>query len=551
MHHGYMAHFHVKKKNGRPYLYVREIARVQGKPKVINQVYIGSPERVAELASGQAVLPDLASLKVEEFGALWAAELMDQGMDLATLIDQVVPASDREDGPSVGQYFLYAVLNRMVDAQSKNKLADWYNHSAIQHIRPVDVDALTSQRYWDKWDRVSAQQLAQIAQSFFDRLWQAEGVIAEGLLFDTTNYYTFMASDTDSELAQRGHNKAGRHQLRQVGLALLVDRDSRLPLFYHLYPGNLHDSREFGAVLQQMLSQVAAHSATKQQLTVVIDKGMNSEENYAWIDEQRCLHFVTTYSSYFASELASTPLERFAPVDTAKNRRLLAEGNGEDRLLAFRTIDDYWGKQRAVVVTHNPVTARKQTYTLDAKLDALREELLVMRTKVNQGALQWRDPQVVMERYLRCCEHLHIPSDLYTMQLEPEAGHLRMTFQRDHYRIGQRRASFGRNIIVTDHTDWTTSEIVQTNLERYKVEQAFRQSNDPDLVSTMPLRHWTDSKIRCHLFTCVVAMAYLRRLERRLEAAGVKRALIVVLRICSLPWPSAPAPPSRELMVGA
>ena len=45
-----MAHFHVKKKKGRLYLYVREIARVDGKPKVVSQVYLGSPERVAGLA---------------------------------------------------------------------------------------------------------------------------------------------------------------------------------------------------------------------------------------------------------------------------------------------------------------------------------------------------------------------------------------------------------------------------------------------------------------------------------------------------------------------
>jgi hypothetical protein len=37
----------------------------------------------------------------------------------------------------------------------------------------------------------------------------------------------------------------------------------------------------------------------------------------------------------------------------------------------------------------------------------------------------------------------------------------------------------------------------------------------------MRFRHWTDSKIRCHLFTCVVAMTYLRRLELNLKASGV------------------------------
>jgi hypothetical protein len=44
-----MAHFHIKKKKGRPYLYVREIARVGGKPKVISQVYLGSRKRSQRL----------------------------------------------------------------------------------------------------------------------------------------------------------------------------------------------------------------------------------------------------------------------------------------------------------------------------------------------------------------------------------------------------------------------------------------------------------------------------------------------------------------------
>ena len=84
------------------------------------------------------------------------------------------------------------------------------------------------------------------------------------------------------------------------------------------------------------------------------------------------------------------------------------------------------------------------------------------------------------------------------------------------------RASFGRNIIITDNTDWSTAEIVQTSLDRWIVEDAFRSSKDDDLVSIRPVRHWTDSKIRCHLFTCAVALTYLRRLEIRLRKCGLE-----------------------------
>ncbi len=40
-----------------------------------------------------------------------------------------------------------------------------------------------------------------------------------------------------------------------------------------------------------------------------------------------------------------------------------------------------------------------------------------------------------------------------------------------------------------------------------------------------PVRHWTDSKIRCHLFTCVAAVTYLRRIELKMAAAGHKRSI--------------------------
>jgi transposase len=516
-----MAHFHIKKKKGRPYLYVREIARVHGKPKVVSQSYIGSPARVLSLATGQG--QETLQLKVEEFGALWLAQQLSMDIDLCTMVDSVIPPGDREKGPTIGEYFLYCVWNRMVEAVSKNKLAKWYKRTAIQHIRPVDINELTSKRYWEKWNRVTEASLREIARAFFARLWEVESPSADCLLFDTTNYYTFMASKTESELARRGKNKASRHHLRQIGLGLLVARDSRLPLYYTVYPGNIHDSKQFEAIMDEMFGIVCGLHNTKERLTVVIDKGMNSEDNYAWIDEHSRIHFVTTYSTYFAQELATTPLERFEPVDIPKNLRLVEEGMPEERLLAYRTSGEYWGKQRTVVVTYNPATARKKSYTFQSKLETMRQELLVMRAKVKEKAPHWRKPDVIQERYLRLCERLHISSELFILQFHQSDDGLSMSFRKNPYNVSRKQAMFGKNIIITDNTDWTTREIVEASLDRWQVENRFRLSNDDDLVATMPIRHWTDSKIRCHLFSCVIALAYLRRLELKLAAGGIKR----------------------------
>ena len=86
---------------------------------------------------------------------------------------------------------------------------------------------------------------------------------------------------------------------------------------------------------------------------------MNSEENITLIDSAPKVHFITTYSPYYAQDLIRIKLSEFLSVETARNRELSRIGKEEDRLIAWRTSGEYWGKQRTVIVTHNPRTAAK------------------------------------------------------------------------------------------------------------------------------------------------------------------------------------------------
>jgi len=522
-----MAHIHKKVKKGRPYYYVREIARVDGKPKVINQVYLGSPERILEMAQGGNAMPK--KIQAQSFGALWLANLLEKEIDLAGLIDGIV-AEKKDKAPSVGEYFLYAVYNRMIQACSKRAMPGWYKPTAIQHIRPVQVEELNSQMFWQKWDQVEEQQLQQFAKGFLRRISEAEPSSSECFMFDTTNYYTFMASDTESELAQRGKNKEGRNWLRQVGVALLVSRDKRIPLYYREYEGNRHDSKVFPQVMEDMLSAMRDSVGKDAALTVVFDKGMNSEDNITAIDTRENINFITTYSTYFAEHLVHVGLDKFAVVDTAKNRKLTREGKEDDRLLAWRTQGEYWGKERTVVMTYNPLTATKQRYGFEKKMLRLQDSLFEFQSKVNSQAPYWRKQSVVLKRYEDICSELHIPSDLYKVEFYFNNKRLRMNFRKNHYRIGRYIDRFGKNILITDITEWTTDEIVQASLDRWTVEDGFRLTKDERQVALRPIRHWTDSKIRCHIFTCIAALALLRVLELRLRKAGVEMTAKAAMR---------------------
>ena len=512
-----MAHIHKKIKKGRPYYYIRETARVNGKPKVINQVYLGSIERILTMAAGGQA--SLARIQVQEFGALWLANIIEQEVGLVEIIDSIVPKKDKETGPSIGEYFLYAAFNRMVDACSKRAMPEWYKATAIQHIRPVDIDSLDSDRFWKKWNRVDEEAVRFIAEKFLNKVAEIEPPASDCFLFDTTNYYTYMASDTDSELAVRGKNKEGKDWLRQVGLALLVAKDTRLPLFYREYEGNRHDAKLFARVLDEVLAVMRKHC--QGEVTVVFDKGMNAEENISTIDAMERVHFVTTYSTYLAEDFIHVPRERFSFVDTPKNRILAAQGQDDDMLVAWRTAGVFWGKERTIVVTYNPLTATKQRYAFERRLLKLQAALYEIRTKVRNAAAGWRRQEKIVERYHAVCDELHLPQGLYDLSFERESGQLNMGFRKNYYQIDRHIDRFGKNLIITDHKEWNTNEIVQASLDRSIVEQSFRQTKDDDLVAMLPIRHFTDDKIRCHILSCIVALCYLRLIENRLHRAGL------------------------------
>ena len=508
-----MAHLHKKMKKGRPYYYIREIQRVGGKPKVVSQIYLGSVDTIAKRIQQAEQARTPLRLESRSFGALFLALQLEKTLDTIGLIDRIVPRARKEKGPTIGEYFFYAWANRLISPRSKRALCQWYRHTAIQQIRPVALEELTSQRYWEKWDRVRAEDVEKIGQEFFAKVWELQPLPPECLLFDTTNYYTFMSSQTDSELCERGHNKAGRHHLRQLGLALLVDRVTHLPLYHRVYEGNAHDSNLFRRTIDELFGVMCGFNQSKQRLTVIFDKGMNSEEAIRTIDDQTRIHFITTYSTYFVEELAGTDLGQFAPLDIAKNRRLLTDGNAADRMSALRTRMELWGQERTVVVTYNPRTARKKTYTMARKLETLRATLLEFRRNYREHRPHWRSVEAIQERYLRACEKLHIGSQYYQL----EFGDLRkapdMSFRKDHYQTAKAEALFGKNVIVTDNHDWTTEEIVQSSLDRYGIEKQFRASKSSHHVQVNPFYHWTDSKIRCQLLTCVIALTVLRLIE--------------------------------------
>src|SRR6266446_462630 len=102
-----------KWKKNKPYLYWVRSARVQGKPRIVEQIYLGPRERVLEQLRTQGAVapppgaaPPLRTVQTREFGASTLFYALAQDLGLIDLINAHVPPAParRRTSLSVGHY---------------------------------------------------------------------------------------------------------------------------------------------------------------------------------------------------------------------------------------------------------------------------------------------------------------------------------------------------------------------------------------------------------------------------------------------------------------
>ena len=174
---------------GKPYYYLRECQRVNGKPKIVSTIYLGPPQSILD----RLLRPEPAQVALYEFGASAAVFAMAQALEVVATIDQHVPKRGSQR-PSVGQYLLVAALNRSIAPCSKAQIADWYQKTALRRLLPLSSGQLTSQRFWDNMERVKPKQITAIERDLAATAVSRFGLDLRCLLFDATNFFTFLDS---------------------------------------------------------------------------------------------------------------------------------------------------------------------------------------------------------------------------------------------------------------------------------------------------------------------------------------------------------------------
>ncbi len=267
-----------KRKKGKTYWYAVECQRVNGKPRIVWQKYLGRAEDILR-ATQQATAPEPQEVRLRQFGAVAAMLNVAEPLGVVGIIDRHVPK--RKQGASIGQYMLLAAINRGCDPKSKLQIGEWYEQTILCRLWKLPASTFTSQRFWDAMDAISEEAIVAIERDLVQALLRTTQLDLRAILYDTTHFATFIHALNDrNTIAQRGHAKKKRHDLRLVGLALVVTKTFGIPLFHEAYAGNVTDTTQFGSLTLQLAERYRQLADTCENLTLVFDKGNNSENNF-------------------------------------------------------------------------------------------------------------------------------------------------------------------------------------------------------------------------------------------------------------------------------
>ena len=492
-----MAFIQARTSRGKKYWSIVECRRVNGKPRTFILEYLGTAATLLKRLQGDAG----CSIKSYSHGDTAALINSAIELDIVNIINKHVPPNKKNkrperDGLTVGASFLLGAIGRACHPTSKLGWYDWCKETSLEYSIKASFKKLNSQHFWDQMNTLPVESVEAIEEEIVSKLLDKHETKLDCLFFDTTNFFTFIDSANEHcDLPQRGRNKQKRFDLRQIGLALLVSKNEQFPLFYKTYRGNKNDVTTFKENCRKLIDRLRKVTRELADVTLVFDKGNNSKDNFAQLNqEEGCYYVAGLVSSYF-KDLIRAANKNFSDITI--------EG---ETLPAYRIKTQIWGYEQTCVITVSEQLLEGQIRGIEQHLEKKYKSLNVFKQQLeNPNARKKFNREEIEERLQNIIRGQFIEEILKYDFISLENGRVSFTYFIDSDAFTTlKKEVLGRQIAVTNRHDWSNEEILLAYRGQSKVEYAFRTMKNPYHMAIRPQYHWTDQKIEAHFLMCII-----------------------------------------------
>ncbi len=496
-----MAFIETKIIRGRPYYYLVKMGRVNGQPRKVKTVYLGTGETLLARLNERAAPTEALRLKSYPFGKAAALLRTATELNFVETVDHYCRKRS-SGGLTVGQHLLLAILARAHEPWSKAATGRWFDRECFLKFRWSPSHPVNAYNLLGNLRRLAEVPVQRRIEEAFTRTLVQRGLRPSTLFWDVTNHSNF--GEEGENLPRPGHAKDHRYDLNLVSTGLVVTED-HVPLLHETLPGNCDEYDVFSQAVDALTVRLTRLEMEPSEMILVMDRGANSTENLAKAVD--LMHVVGCVPSQMVPDLFELDLEHFTPLHVTES---------DHPLLGYLCRRELYEREWNVAVTYNTATAARKEAAY-RKYEARFVER-IQKLKAGYERTKGR-PLGYSTATAEAAELVHDPYRTvfrYTISENPR----QLTWEVNEEAKARLHRRFGKRVFFSD-LDLDAAAMARTYEGRYRVEQDFRWMKGDEMMPFAPLFVRKDDSIRAHAFLVVMGL-----LLWRLTFAKVREAKI-------------------------
>lgn len=443
-------------------------------------------------------LDDLEHDQVRDYGDMLALAHIWGRLRLTEMITRHTAEQQHEF--SVADLVQVMVLNRASDPLSKLGVLRWLETVLIPELK---TDGIAYQHLLRAMDSLIGIK-EQLEKDLYNQLLTLFSPRVDLVFYDITSSYF---EGEGPECAEYGYSRDHRPDRKQLVLALAVTREG-LPIYHEVLPGNTADVSTLQEAVRILSKRFNIGTSV-----IVCDRGMISKENVAFLEEHGFPYILALRprNNAEAEELYQKSLAGFT-AETSLNGLLVKEKDT--------------GSHR-YIQCHNPKVAADKKQRRTQRVGKIEQQTTALNVRHARGSLSGKE---LYHQVRQLIEQYHM-TPFYDPRLE--AGKVILyrhtaIWEREEYLDG--KFFLKTNLPASSHP---TAEVVATYKQLQTVERAFRELKG--FIKLRPMYHYTDERVKAHVFICVLAYLLERIIElecRELpQVTSARRALGLLSRL--------------------
>ena len=398
------------------------------------------------------------------------------------------------------------VIGRM--AAPGSELATWgwlKNESALGEILDFDFEGMSLMRLYRASDLLLRHQAA-IEAFVFERVRSLFALESTVTLYDLTNTY-FEGAQKGNPKAARGHSKEQRTDCPLLTLGLVLDASGFVKRS-QVFAGNAVEARTLDAMLKGLQAPAGA--------LVVMDRGIATEQNLAWLKAQGYRYLVVSR-------------ERTRQFDPLQAIEISAAGGQRIRLHKVLNAD----AQEVRLYCHSPGREQKEV-AIVARLTQRFEQGIA---KLCEGLAKPRGEKrlvKITERIGRLKQRCRGIGQHYRIEYQTETSGKKLTalIWSKQPVPGTQMSDPGVYCLRSNETSWTPEKLWRTYVTLTDLEAVFRSLKSE--LGLRPIFHRKQARSDAHLFISVLAYQFVQIMRKRLAERGIHDSWASLRKILQL-----------------